>query len=75
MKGKRVCSGMRDKNGKDIFIHDIVRAYEQSQREWTVNEVVFEYGCFRLRQQNRVDALLCDYLREHLEVIGNIWEA
>lgn len=72
MENQRICSGIRDRNGKDILEHDIVRAYEQSQREWTVNEVVFEYGCFKLRQQNRVDALLCNYLPEQLEVIGNI---
>lgn len=61
---------MRDRAGKDIFSHDIVRAYEQSQREWAVNEVVFEYGCFKLRQADRVDALLCSYLPQYLQVIG-----
>lgn len=69
MENQRISSGMRDRMGKEIFTYDIVRAYEMSQREWTVNEVVFEYGCFRLRQENRVDAFLCSYLSEHLEVI------
>ena len=69
MENQRISSGMRDRMGKEIFTYDIVRAYEMRQREWTVNEVVFEYGCFRLRQENRVDAFLCSYLSEHLEVI------
>ena len=69
MENQRISSGMRDRTGKEIFTHDIVSAYEMSQREWRVNEVVFEYGCFKLRQENLVDAFLCSYLPEHLEVI------
>lgn len=68
MKRERLCSGMRDRDGKEIFTQDTVRAYELSQREWSLNEVVFEYGCFKLRQNNRVDALLCSYRSEYLQV-------
>ncbi|MDO4345728.1 MAG: YopX family protein [Eubacteriales bacterium] len=41
-------TGMKDRSGQRIWEHDIVKAYEVSSREWMTNEVVFEYGCFRL---------------------------
>lgn len=69
MDNRILCSGMRDKKNRKIYEHDIVKAYERSMDTWTTNEVVFEYGCFRLRQENRVDSLLCGYMPEQLEVV------
>lgn len=64
-------TGFTDKNGRKIWEHDLVKAYETSSREWMVNEVLFEYGCFKLTKENHCDALLCKYMAKDLEVVGN----
>lgn len=67
-------AGMADKNGKKIFEHDYVRVYEPSVSEYQKNEVIFEYGCFKIRQENRVDAVLFHYKPEWVEITGNKFE-
>ncbi len=59
-------TGLQDKNGKDIYEGDIVRSKILSG-EIKINEIVFEYGAYRigLQQLN---------IQKDIEIIGNIYE-
>lgn len=65
-------TGMKDRNGKKIWEHDMVRANERSWGEWMDNEVVYRFGCIRLFKEGYCDALLCRYMAKDLEVTGHI---
>lgn len=67
-------TGMSDRNGRKIWEHDFVKAYEASSREWMINEVVFEYGCFKLAKEQYCDSCLSGYMSKNMEVTGNSFD-
>ena len=63
--------GLKDKNGKEIYEGDIVKANWFDKKE-VIGEIYFSMGCFILANSSVSDNQL--FIFKNLEVIGNIYK-
>ena len=64
------CTGLKDKNGKEIFRGDFIRL---NNDDHLIGEVIFEKGCFCLKEENSITEF-SHYKESQFEVIGNTTE-
>ena len=64
-------TGMQDNVGVDIYEGDII-VFAEDRFEFKY-EVVFQFGCFYLKFDNRFFAIF-DYKSNMLKIIGNIYQ-
>lgn len=67
------CTGLHDKNGKEIWENDIVEVTREGIYEKGI--IIFKNGCFFIKSKENLLALYnCELNNYKVKVIGNIWK-
>ena len=67
-------TGLRDKDGKEIYEGDICSTYNIDEPSNLVDTVAFDDGSFVFQNDNKLSAELRGFKQDFIEVIGNIHE-
>jgi hypothetical protein len=66
-------TGLHDKHGKEIYEGDILEHVYKNTTVFRVM-VIFEDGCFVVKESLTSDDPTCLFERTHFKIIGNIYE-
>jgi uncharacterized phage protein (TIGR01671 family) len=67
-------TGLKDKNGKEIFEGDICSTYNIDEPSNLIDTVVFDDGSFVFQNDYKLSAELRGFKSDYIEIIGNIYE-